>query len=82
MLVYEQNGDVFAVLREALKGSFNGGVLGLLVDDEEVLLGVWRSGDVLFGVDQSGDSKAGTAGLRTPTPARRRPVTESCVGDK
>ena len=49
MLVYEQDGDVFAILREALKGVFDGSVFRLLVDDKEVLLGIWRSGDVLFG---------------------------------
>jgi len=49
MLIYEQDGDIFAVLSEALEGIFDGSVFGLLVDDEEVLLGVWRCGDVLNG---------------------------------
>jgi hypothetical protein len=47
MLVYEQNGDVLALLGEALKGSFNVRVLCLGVHDQEVLLRVWRLGDVL-----------------------------------
>ena len=47
MLVDEKYGDVFPLLREALKGRFYGGVIGLLVDDEKVLLRVWRWIDVL-----------------------------------
>jgi len=81
MLVYKQDGDIFAILREALKGVFDGSIFGLLVDDEEVLLGVWRCGNVL---SECQSEKVGMRdrGGRTPTPARRRPVTESWVGDK
>jgi hypothetical protein len=59
MLIYEQDGDIFAVLGEALKGIFNGGIFRLLVDDEEVLLGIWRGGDVLRGgrLVGAGDNK-------------------------
>lgn len=60
MLVYEQNGDVFTILREALKGFFDGSVFGLLVDHEEVLLGVRRGGDVLLEVSQSRGRRYGT----------------------
>ena len=56
MLVYEQDGDIFAILREALKGIFNGGVFCLLVDDEEVLLRVRRSGAVLMKCWSAGGS--------------------------
>jgi len=47
MLIYEQDSNIFAVLGEALEGGFDGGIFSLLVNDEEVLLCVWRCGDVL-----------------------------------
>jgi len=48
MLIYKQDGDVLAILREALEGVLDRSVFRLLVDDEKVLLGVRRSGDVLM----------------------------------
>jgi hypothetical protein len=39
VLVYQNNADVFP-LRELVKGGLDGGCLGLVVDDEEVLLGI------------------------------------------
>jgi hypothetical protein len=47
VLVYEEDGDVFPLGREIVEGSFDNGVLGFAVDDEEVLLRVWGFGDVL-----------------------------------
>jgi len=47
VLVDEDNGNVLALLGESVKGTFDRGVLRLGIDDEEVLLRVWRRGDVL-----------------------------------
>lgn len=47
MLVDENDGNVFALLRERVEGSLDGSVVRLAVDDEEVLLVVGRRGDVL-----------------------------------
>ena len=47
MLVYEQNGYIFALGREAVEGLLDVRILGLTVDHEEVLLRVRRLGDVL-----------------------------------
>jgi len=47
MLVYEQDGDVLALGSEAIEGSLDGAVVGFGVDDEEVLLRVWRLRDML-----------------------------------
>jgi hypothetical protein len=47
MLVYEQNRDILALGREAVKGGFNMRVLGLAVDDEKVLLRVRGLRDML-----------------------------------
>ena len=48
VLVDQQNRNVLALLRELVEGSLDGRVLGLRVDDEEVLLAVWRLRDVLY----------------------------------
>lgn len=47
VLVDEENGNVLALLGEAVKGLFDGVRLGLVVDNEVVLLRVRRVGDVL-----------------------------------
>jgi hypothetical protein len=47
VLVDEQNGDILALLGELVKSRFDGRVLSLCVDDEEVFLAVWRLRDVL-----------------------------------
>lgn len=47
MLVYEQDGNVFAFLCKAIEGSFDGRVLSLLIDNKKVLLVVWWRGDML-----------------------------------
>ena len=39
MLIDEQNSNVFSVSRIAVKNSFDGRVVGLGVDDEEVFFG-------------------------------------------
>ena len=46
MLVYKQNRNVFPLLREFVKSALDGAVFSLLVDDEEILLAVWRICDV------------------------------------
>lgn len=47
MLVDEEDGNVFPVLCIAVECLLDLGVLGLCVDDEKVLLGVWWCCDVL-----------------------------------
>lgn len=47
VLVDKQNGNVLALLGELVEGSLDSRVFGLGIDDEEVLLAVWRLGDVL-----------------------------------
>ena len=47
MLVYQENGNVFALVGKGLKGLLDGALLGLFVDDEEVLLRVRGSRCVL-----------------------------------
>jgi hypothetical protein len=47
MLVDEQNRDILALVGEAVECRFNGRGLGLCVYNEEVLLAVWRLGNML-----------------------------------
>jgi hypothetical protein len=47
VLVDEDNGNVLAFLGEAVKGLLDGVSLGLVVDDEVVLLSIRRVGDML-----------------------------------
>lgn len=47
VLVDEDNGNVLAFLGEAVKGLLDGVGLGLVVNDEVVLLRIWRVGNVL-----------------------------------
>ena len=75
MLIYEQDGNILALLSEALKGSFNVGCLCLGVYDEEVLLRVWGLRDVLRHVLAT--SHPFNLREPTPTPARSMPVTVS-----
>ena len=46
MLVNQHNRDIFALSREALEGTFDGGGFGFRVHDEVVLLAVGGVGDV------------------------------------
>jgi hypothetical protein len=48
VLVDEDNGNVLAFLGEAVKGLFDGVSLGLVVDDEVVLLSIRRVGNMLY----------------------------------
>lgn len=88
MLVYEDDANVLPRLRVLLKGLLDLARLGLVVDDEEVPL---SGGHMLGRVGISGGGQRivkapflfrvglGEMGRkRTPMPARRRPVTESC----
>jgi hypothetical protein len=47
VLVDKQDGDVLALGGELVERCFDGRVLGLCVDDEEVLLCIWSRGDML-----------------------------------
>lgn len=47
MLVDEKDGNVFPLLGELVEGGFDGRRLGLVIDDEEVLLIIRRRCDVL-----------------------------------
>lgn len=47
MLVDEQNRNVFPLLCELVEGALDGRGLGFRVDDQVVLLRVWRLGHVL-----------------------------------
>lgn len=77
MLVDQHNANVFPLGRESLKCLLDGRGIRLGVDNEEVLLRVWRGRDMLpSGI--SHDRAHGEASKLTPIPARSRPVTESC----
>lgn len=77
MLVDQQNGNVLALAGEAVECCLDGAVFRLGVDDEEVLLRVWRLGDVLYIVSPLClDLSLSSWGL-TPTPASSMPVTVS-----
>lgn len=94
MLVDQDDADVLPRLRVLLKRLLDLSRLGLSVDDEEVPLGVRAGGHMLesgvsaeilptsfcnqsYRVGRRGGPGSGRA-ERTPMPARRRPVTESC----
>lgn len=47
MLVNKQNGNVLALVGEAIEGGFDGRRFGLAVHNQKVLLAVWRLGNVL-----------------------------------
>ena len=47
MLVDEHNCNVLSFASELVKGVFDRGIFGLLVNDKEVLLRVWRVRHVL-----------------------------------
>ena len=48
ILIYQQNGDILPILCISVKGLFDRRGLCLRVDNEEVLLCVWRLGDMLM----------------------------------
>lgn len=48
MLVNQDDANILALLREGVKGSLDGRGLGLVVDNEEILLRVGRVGHMLF----------------------------------
>jgi hypothetical protein len=48
VLVDKDNSNVLAFLGEAVKGLFDGVSLGLVVDDEVVLLSIRRVGNMLY----------------------------------
>lgn len=76
MLVYEKDGNVLALLREAVKCGFDIRGLGLRIHDEEVLLRVRWLSDVLEALLACCMSVVIDMKL-TPTPANSMPVTVS-----
>jgi len=48
MLIDQENSNILSLAREAREGGLDRCGLGLGVDDEEVLLGIWRRGDMLI----------------------------------
>jgi len=48
MLIYEHNGNVLPLLRELVEGMFDGGVIRLLIHNEEVFLRIRGVGDVTY----------------------------------
>jgi len=52
MLVDEEDGDIFALASEPVKGSLDGAVVGLGVHDEEVLLRIGGGGYVAYAGEQ------------------------------
>ena len=47
MLIDQEDGDILPLLRERHKGLLDSRVLSLRINDEEVLLGIRRCGDML-----------------------------------
>ena len=47
MLIYQYNSDILTVFCESVECGLDGCVLGLVVDNEEVLFGIGASRDVL-----------------------------------
>lgn len=78
VLVDKQNGDILALIGEAIEGCLDGRVFSLGIDDEEVLLSVRRGSDMLNGLLEREVIQEVRGGRRTPTPARSMPVTVSC----
>jgi hypothetical protein len=79
MLIDQDYANVLSLCRKPLKRRFNCGVICLCVYHKEVLLVVWRRRDMLeTGLLMSGEVLREEGFLRTPMPARSRPVTESC----
>lgn len=81
MLVDKDNGDIFPLLSEVLECFLDRGGLSLRVYHKEVSLGICAICDMLqciMLVVVACLPLSGCRGLRirTPTPARRRPVTE------
>lgn len=81
MLVDKDNGDIFPLLSEVLERFLDRGSLSLRVYHKEVSLGICAIRDMLqciMLVVVACLSLSGCCALRirTPTPARRRPVTE------
>lgn len=79
MLIYEQNSYIFPLIGEVVEGGLDSSSIRFGIDDEEVLLGVWRSCYVLYvaRVSYITSFRMYAVNQRTPTPARSRPVTES-----
>lgn len=70
MLIDQHNGNILPVLGVLLKRLLDGGVLGLVVDDEEVLLRVGGRIDVLERRSVISQARAGVAAFEQFT--RRR----------
>lgn len=78
MLVDQHDAYVFPLCGEPLEGGLDCRIVRLVVHDQEVLLRVWWSRDMLV-VIVSADKMIKHMYGRTPMPASSRPVTESYV---
>lgn len=78
MLIDQENSNVFAFLRELLKGIFYNRVIRFGIHDQEILLRVRCRGDVLVRVHLVPQCRYHPfQKMLTPTPANNKPVTES-----
>jgi hypothetical protein len=56
MLIYQKDGNVLPLFGKSVKGFLNRRGCGLLVDDEEIALRVWRFSDMTHsGEEQTSD---------------------------
>lgn len=81
MLVDKDNGDIFPLLSKVLECFLDRGGLSLRVYHKEVSLGIRAIGNMLQCIKLVVVACLPLSGcrslrIRTPTPARRRPVTE------
>jgi len=52
MLVYQNDGNVFPLFGETVECFLDRRGFGLLVDDEEISLGVWRLSDMAYACEE------------------------------
>lgn len=77
MLVDQDDANVLSLLGEAVEGRLDSGVVRLGVNNEEVLLRIGASGDMLYTELDPHCDNFQIGEILTPMPARSSPVTES-----
>lgn len=78
MLVDQHNSDILPLPSELVESLLDGRLFGFGVDDQVVLLRVRCVGHMLDMLLANAVSIRGNSIARTPTPANKMPVTESC----